>query len=431
MKINIAPGVFDILPNDDAAKWKSSYLWHYVESIIRKTAYQYGFEEIRTPLFERTELFVRGVGQGTDIVSKEMYTFQDKGERWMSLRPENTASVGRSFIENQLHQQSAIHKLYYMGPMFRYERTQAGRYRQHHQFGAEVIGIPGPEQDAEVIDLLYTLYRRLGLKHLSVDLNSIGSIETRLKYRDALKNYLHSSLSSLSAESQNRFETNPMRILDSKNENDRKILTGAPSILEFLDSESNDHFESVKTLLTQLKIPFKVNPQIVRGLDYYNRTVFEIAAGELGAQNAVGAGGRYDGLIKELGGPDLPAVGFATGIERILQVMLKQEVPLPHRYRPVLFMIPLGEEARKASFSLLHDLRELGLAAQMDFSGKKLGKVMQYADQIQAEYVTVLGDDELRNREVELKEMTTGRKFKIPLDELGAMLKSLKNQETY
>lgn len=423
MKYPIPPGVFDIVPHHQQEPWKSSYLWSYVEKIIRETAQDYGYQEIRTPLFERTELFCRSVGETSDIVSKEMYTFEDKGGRSITLRPEGTAPVMRSFVDHQFHQHAPIHKLFYIGPMFRYERAQAGRYRQHHQFGAEAIGNSSPEQDAELIDLLYTLYQRLGLKNLTLFINSIGDEESRQKFREALKNYLQPHLNSLSPESQARLETNPLRILDSKDPRDREIIAGAPSILDFLNEDSTHHFEQLKELLTLLKIPYQVNPFLVRGLDYYNKTVFEIVAGELGAQNSVGGGGRYDGLLQSLGGPDLPSIGFGTGIERIIQTMINQEVPLPAPDHPVIFLIPLGDEAKKSCFTLLHQLRQSGVSAQMDFSQKKLGKIMQYADQIHSTYVTVIGENELVQKEVELKEMATGHKTKISIDDLCNALK--------
>jgi histidyl-tRNA synthetase len=422
MSIPIPPGVFDILPVDPQEAWRNSYLWNYVEDKIRETTRNYGYQEIRTPIFERTELFQRGVGETSDIVSKEMYTFEDKGGRLMSLRPEGTAPVIRSFIENQLHQVSPVHKLFYISPMFRYERTQAGRYRQHHQFGAEAIGNGAPEQDVELIDLIYTLYQRLGLKNLQLYINSLGDVASRIRYREALQSYLRNSRDQLSADSQARLEVNPLRILDSKDPKDKQIAANAPSILDFLNDESRDHFEAVKKCLDNLKIPYQVNSHLVRGLDYYNKTVFEIVAGELGAQNSVAGGGRYDGLMKSLGGPDLPTMGFGAGLERIIQTMLKQNVPLPAAYRPQIFLIPLGEKAKEACFSLLHFLREHHIPSEMDFSGKKLNKVMQYANQIQAQFVAVIGDQEIEAQEVELKEMATGNKSKVPLLHLPRIL---------
>lgn len=427
MNPSIAPGVFDIvplyaLPDNRQEDWRASHLWIFLESTIRKTAADYGFQEIRTPIFERTELFQRGVGETSDIVSKEMYTFLDKGERSMSLRPEGTAPVVRAFLDNRIQPAAPIHKLYYIGPMFRYERAQAGRYRQHHQFGAEVIGSTAPEQDVEIIDMVYTLYQRLGLKNLQVNINSIGDTGCRIAYRTALQEYLKDRQHELSVDSKARLHTNPLRILDSKDPKDREITAAAPSILDFLSEECQQHFHAVQTLLKQLEIPFYINTSLVRGLDYYNKTVFEIVAGELGAQNSVAGGGRYDGLLKTLGGPDLPATGFATGLERVIQTMLKQGVALPPANAPQIFLIALGQEARAACFSLLHQLRHQGVSASMDFSDRKINKSMQYANQVNARYVAVVGDEELKNKQVDLKEMATGEKKSVPLHNLVRFL---------
>lgn len=423
-KVPIAPGVYDLLPEDAKEPWRSSYIWNYVEAIIREVAASYGFKEIRTPMFERTELLQRAVGETTDIVSKEMYTFDDKGGRSLSLRPEGTAPAMRAFIENQLHTSSPVHKLYYICPMFRYERSQAGRYRQHHQFGVEVVGLEAAEQDAEIIDLLWTLYHRLGLKHLELQINSLGDTQCRIAYRKALQDYLRLHYDQLSADSKTRFETNPLRILDSKDPQDRAINANAPSLLDFLSDDCKAHFERLKQLLTALKIPFQVNPALVRGLDYYNRTVFEITAGELGSQNSIAGGGRYDGLLKTLGGPDLPANGFGTGLERVIQTMIKQKVPLPLSPRPIVFFVPLGDKAKDACFTTLHELRAAGIAAEMDYSGRKLGKVMQYANQIGALFTAVVGDDELSSGELSLKEMSSGNVIKAPFHQLDQFLKA-------
>lgn len=418
MKYSIPPGVFDIIPRDSEDKWKSSFLWAFVEQLIRQIARDYSYQEIRTPLFERTELFQRSVGTGSDIVSKEMYTFDDKGGRSLSLRPEGTAPIMRAFVDHQLHQISPIQKLFYIAPMFRYERTQAGRYRQHHQFGVEAIGNASPEQDAEVIDLLYTFYSRLGLKKLTLYINSLGDEASRHRFRQALKEFLSPHFSHLSPESQIRFEMNPLRILDSKDPRDQEIVTQAPSLLNFLSEDSLQHFEELQRLLTLLHIPYQVNSSLVRGLDYYNHTVFEVAAGTLGAQNSIGGGGRYDGLLQSLGGPDLPCIGFGTGIERILQAMINEEVPLPQVDHPTLFLIPLGSVAKDKCFEILHALRQAGVASQMDFSGKKLSKALQYADQIGATYAAVIGDHEIEQQTMELKEMATGHQEKVSFDSL-------------
>lgn len=422
MKFPIPPGVFDIIPHNEQEQWKNSHFWSYVEQVMREIAIQYGFKEIRTPLFERTELFQRSVGETSDIVSKEMYTFEDKGGRSLSLRPEGTAPVIRSFVENHMYAKTPVNKLFYIAPMFRYERAQAGRYRQHHQFGTEVIGLAGPEQDVELIDLLYNLYLRLGLNNLTLYINSVGDTTSRQAFKKALKEYLQPNLSFLSPDSQTRFENNPLRILDSKDPRDQEIVKEAPCILDFLSEASKEHFEEVKKLLDLLSIPYKVNPLLVRGLDYYTNTVFEVVAGELGAQNSIGGGGRYDGLIQSIGGPDLPGVGFGTGIERIIQTMINQETSLPAPSHPLIFLIALGDKAKKIAFQLLKDFRHKGIPAEMDFTNRKLGKIMQYADQIHATYVAVIGEDEIEKQEVELKNMKTGTKIRISLQDLCSVL---------
>ncbi len=422
MKFKAPPGVFDILPCCAKDEWKQSHIWSFVEGVMRETAAEYGFEEIRTPILEKTELFQRGVGETSDIVSKEMYTFFDRGGRSLSLRPEGTAPTIRSYLENNLAHRSNLQKLYYIGPMFRYERSQAGRYRQHHQFGAEAIGTHAPEQDAEIIDLLYTTYQRLGLKNLQVMINSLGTKECRHRFRSALKEYFQRYSNEISEDSKIRLEKNPLRILDSKHPKDQEFIANAPSILDYLSKESYQHFEHVQKFLALLDIPFVINPRLVRGLDYYNQTVFEVSASELGAQNSIGGGGRYDHLIKELGGSDRPALGFGTGIERIIQTMIRQKAPLPNSLQTMLFMIPLGERAKDTCFKILHDLRRNHIVSQMDITGRKLNKSMSYANQIGAKFVVVIGDQELDQGYADLKNMAKGRAVKVPLNYLARIL---------
>lgn len=397
-------GIFDILPKESKSEeaWKESFRWQYLEEVMRSSAKIYGFQEIRTPIFEKTELFVRGVGDSSDIVSKEMYTFFDKGERSMTLRPEGTASVMRAIVQHKLFHPA---KYFYMGPMFRYERPQAGRFRQHHQFGAEAVGFASPEQDVEAIDLLVHIYRRLGLKNLTVMINSLGDGDSLTSFKEALHVYLTSHLAQLSEESRVRFSKNILRILDSKETSDRQCLEGAPSILDYLSESSKDHFEKVKHLLSKMGIHFVVNPKLVRGLDYYNKTVFEVVSHELGAQNSIGGGGRYDGLIDHLGGPDLPAFGFATGLERVLQAMQGQHVYFPEPSAPLVFFIPLGQEAREKSFELVSTLRHHGVVAELDLSGKKIQHGLQVAQAQNAKYCIVMGEREIQEGKVELKEM--------------------------
>ncbi|MDP1835245.1 MAG: histidine--tRNA ligase [Chlamydiales bacterium] len=422
MKYQSPPGVFDIIPGEEREPWRNSLLWQYVEDVMRTLAKQYGYQEIRTPVIERTELFQRSVGETSDIVSKEMYTFEDRGGRSLSLRPEGTAAVMRAFINAQMHVNAPIHKLFYIAPMFRYDRPQAGRYRQHHQFGAEAIGCCVPEQDAELIDLLHSVYRKLGLTNLKVLINSIGDDQSRENYRDALRDYLRPHFEKLSADSQRRFDANPLRIIDSKDSTDQELCRGAPSILDFLSPSSAEFFAEVRACLDRLQIPYEVSNSLVRGLDYYNQTVFEIVSSDLGAQSSIGGGGRFDGLIKQLGGPDLPSAGFGTGIERIIQTMLKQGVALPDQPRPKLFIVPLGDAARRACFGIMGDLRRFGLDVEMDFTGKKLAKVMSYADQIKAKYVAVIGENELASGSTELKEMASGNKQHVAFSDLAEFL---------
>lgn len=424
MSIPIPTGTFDILPQDPKEKWRETHLWQFVESVMREHAKVYGCEEIRTPIFERTELFARSVGDATDIVSKEMYTFLDRGDRSMSLRPEGTASVMRSFIEKGLQSQSNIHRLFYIGPIFRYERPQSGRFRQHHQFGVEIIGASQPEQDAELIEMLYTLYEKLGLKNLKVLVNSIGDKGARTAFRTSLQDYLRPKLGEMSEESKHRFEVNPLRILDSKDEKDIEIVKDAPSILDFLSPESNAHFARVQSILSHLNIAYEINPKLVRGLDYYNNTVFEITSSHLGAQNSLAGGGRYDGLMKSLGGQDLPTIGFGTGIERIIQALLNQSHLVPERPRPALYIIPLGTEAIAPSFTLARFLRLAGTVCLIDHSGKKLKNAMQQADNARAEYVLILGENELKEGVVELKEMASGQKMQLTIDAVPLFFKT-------
>jgi histidyl-tRNA synthetase len=395
MEYSIAKGVFDILPfeADEEDKWRESGLWQYIEQMLRSTAHEYGFKEIRTPIFERTELFIRGVGESSDIVTKEMYTFLDRSERSMTLRPEGTAPVIRSFVEKKIYSQPGLHKFFYIGPMFRYERPQAGRYRQHHQFGAEAIGNGSPQQDVELIDMLCEIYRRLGLKNLTVQINSVGDVESRAAYKEALTQFLTPYFSTLSQDSQVRFSKNILRILDSKDPNDQKLLQDAPVLSDFLTASAKQHYEQVLKLLDLMRIKYAVNSKLVRGLDYYNKTVFEITTEALGAQNSIGGGGRYDGLIASVGGPDLPSVGFATGLERVLQTMIKQNVAFPPPAHPFVFLVPIGEQALKYAFQLVCMLRHEKIPAEIDLSGKKVQHGLQLANQTASDYVLVIGDE--------------------------------------
>lgn len=424
MKIQLPKGTFDILPNSDQL-WQESDLWQYVEQLIRQTATEYGYREIRTPIYERTELFDRGVGETSDIVMKEMFTFKDRSDRSISLRPEGTAAVARAFVENNLNQLGPTHKFFYIGPMFRYERPQSGRYRQHHQFGVEAYGASSPEQDAEVIDLLLQVYKRLGLKNLKVHLNTVGDLESRRLYKEALLAYLNPYFEQLSADSKARFEKNPLRILDSKDPKDKEIVANAPSILNHLTPEAKAHFQALCHILDRIQVPYAIDDRIVRGLDYYNKTVFEVLTEDLGAQNTVGAGGRYDGLIAQFDGPDLPAVGFATGLERVLQTMIAQKTPYRSRQKPLVYFIPIGEAAREACFELATACRHHHIAVDCELHAKKVPAAIQNAIRCQAHYCCILGSDELATGQAKLKELSSREETPISLNQLIPTLKEL------
>jgi histidyl-tRNA synthetase len=425
MERQLPKGTFDVLPYGPEEPWLRSDCWQFVEKIARETAADYNFREIRTPIYEHTSLFCRGVGETTDIVSKEMFTFEDRAGRSLSLRPEGTASVARAFIENQLSSMGQIHKLFYIGPMFRYERPQSGRYRQHHQFGAEVFGSPAPEQDAEAIDLLIQVYKRLGIKGLKVHINSVGDAASRQAYREALLAYLRPFATQLSAESQVRLEKNPLRILDSKDPADREIVRHAPSILHSLTPASRDHFQKVCHCLDLIQIPYEVDDKIVRGLDYYTNTVFEVLAEGLGAQNTVGAGGRYDGLLKQIGGPDLPGVGFATGLERVMQVMMAQNCSFARAPRPLVYLIPLGDAAREKCFALTAFCRHHHIPAEVELNAKKVPAAIQNALRAEALFCCIIGTDELTQGQVKLKELATRAETEVSLNNLIPVLKDL------
>jgi histidyl-tRNA synthetase len=427
MKIQIPKGTFDILPVSPEEPWQLSALWQFVEETVSQVARDYHYQEIRTPIYERTELFDRGVGETSDV-SKEMFTFEDKGGRSLSLRPEGTASVMRSFIEHNLAQQKSVHKFYYMGPMFRYERPQLGRYRQFHHFGVEVIGVAGPAQDAEVIDLLYQIYTRLGLKNLKVKINTVGDLESRSLYKAALIKYFTPHLSALSSDSKIRFEKNPLRILDSKDPHDKILVAEAPSILAHLSDEAKTHFQQVCNLLDQIQVPYEIDDKIVRGLDYYNKTVFEVISEDLGAQNTIGGGGRYDGLLASLGGPDLPGVGFATGLERVLQVMLAQKTPFATKPGPFIYFIPLGEEARDKCFTLATLCRHHKIAAEVDLLAKKVAVGLQNAARSNATYCALIGSDELHSGHIQLKNLETRQTTDTDFDHLITHLQGLSCQ---
>ena len=399
--ISIPKGTKDMLPQD-------AYKWHYVESVARETAALFGFREIRTPMFEHTELFTRGVGETTDIVTKEMYTFLDKGGRSMTLRPEGTAGVARAFIENGLAQQTLPMKAYYLASVFRYERPQNGRLREHHQFGVELYGSELPSADAEVIALAHTFLTKAGLKSLSLNINSIGCRECRAKYNAALKEYIGANLNNMCTACRDRFDRNPLRILDCKEEKCRAITAGAPRITDFLCDGCREHFAEVQDTLARLNIPFAVNPSIVRGLDYYTRTVFEFVSDDIGAQGTVCGGGRYNHLVEEVGGKPTAAVGFGLGLERLLMVLENTGALTAEPERSDVYLAALGERAAEYVPVLAAKLRAAGVKTEFDLMGRGLKAQMKYADKCGARFSAVIGDEEMARGSAALKNMETG-----------------------
>ncbi len=414
--INIPKGTKDVLPSQ-------SYKWQYIEDAARDVARVFNFKEVRTPVFEHTELFLRGVGETTDVVNKEMYTFEDKGGRSMTLKPEGTAGVARMFIENGLANSPLPVKTYYITPAFRYERPQAGRLREFHQFGFEAFGSASPETDAEVIFAASSFLDRLGLKGVKLELNSIGCPICRNEYNSALKKYFEPHLKDMCETCRVRFEKNPLRMLDCKEEGCKKITAGAPKILDYLCEDCNNHFESVKSLLSAQGLEFTVNPRIVRGLDYYTRTVFEFISGDIGSQSAVCAGGRYDNLLKELGGADLPAIGFAAGIERLLLLMENISAKMPDEQTPVIYLAGMGARSRAECFKIATYLRGKGLCAEIDHMSRSVKAQMKYADKIGARNVAVIGETELELGEVNVKRMSDGFTEKVKIQDLYTYLK--------
>lgn len=391
-------GTRDILPEEVV-------YWQKVEATAREILGKAAYQEIRTPIFEETGLFERGIGEATDVVGKEMYTFLDRGERSVTLRPEGTAGVVRSFIENSLFAQGGVQRLWYTGPMFRYERPQAGRQRQFHQIGVEVLGSSDPRADVEVIAIASNILQSLGLKTLRLDINSLGNAEDRQKYRQALIDYLTPYKNELDADSQDRLTRNPLRILDSKDERTKEISLNAPSILDHLTVDSKRHFDQVLQLLTDLGISYQLNPRLVRGLDYYTHTAFEIISDDLGAQATVCGGGRYDGLVAELGGPDTPAVGWAIGLERL--IILLQKLQGSSVRSLDFYVVSRGEKAEAQALILGQKLRQAGFSVELDLSGSAFKKQFTRADKSGAVGCLILGDEEAENQTVKLKWMAT------------------------
>lgn len=414
--IQIPKGTKDILPSQ-------VYLWQHLEKTARETSEKFAFKEIRTPVFEHTELFLRGVGDTTDIVNKEMYTFLDKGGRSVTLRPEGTAGVARAFVENGLAGGALPAKLYYMISAFRYERPQAGRLREFHQFGAEMYGAGGAFADAEIISLADGFLKALGLKKVALQINSIGCKSCRAEYHKALGEYFSPRLFDMCGDCKARFGKNPMRILDCKEERCKKHTAGAPRMLDFLCGDCRAHFEEVKELLAASGIAFTVNPSIVRGLDYYSRTVFEFTSDAAGAQGTVLGGGRYDGLLEQMGEKPLPAVGFGAGMERLLMVMEAENAPVPQEEGVCCYLAGMEKESRKRAFLLAEALRGQGVSCEVDLMERSLKAQFKYADKRGARFVAVIGEKELSDGAAEVKDMRNSASERVKFSELVQYLK--------
>ena len=410
-------GTKDITPKD-------VYKWHYVEKKFREICALYGYEEIRTPIFEHTEVFARSVGDTTDVVQKEMYTFTDKGDRQLSLKPEGTAGTIRSFIENKLYADTQPTKLYYITPCFRYERPQAGRQRQFHQFGIEVLGSDGPSVDAEVISLAVQFFNEMGLKNLSVNINSVGCPTCREEYNRKLKEYLDKKVDVLCETCLERKDKNPMRVIDCKNPTCKENLNDIPFMVDHICDDCKDHFEKLQTYLKEMDINFVVDKTIVRGLDYYKKTAFEIISNDIGSQSTVCGGGRYDGLVEMLGGPKgISGIGFALGAERLLLTLENNNIEIENPKSTDIYIATIGDAAKTKSFKLIKDLRTNHISADNDHLDKSLKAQFKYSDKLNAKYTVVIGDDELANDTATLKNMKTSEQTTIKLSELVDELK--------
>ncbi len=412
MSIAAVKGMNDILPGEVET-------WQFLEATAHEVFGAYGFSEIRTPAVEKTELFSRSIGETTDIVEKEMYTFDDKGGTSLTLRPEGTAPVMRSFIQHRLHNLDPVSKLYYMGPMFRYERPQKGRYRQFHQIGAEVLGVEDAKIDAQVLAMLYQYFCRIDIEAVSLQVNSLGCPVCRPNYRKSLIGYLEARLEKLCPDCRRRYQNNPLRVLDCKSAGCKAAIADAPSVVEHLCADCDQHFEQVQRYLRTLDIPFVINVRMVRGLDYYVRTTFELVTDRLGSQNAVAAGGRYDGLVESLGGPPLPGIGFAIGVERLVLMKGEQRVAPA---TPQLFIAALGDEAADRAFVLMSALQRAGVRAEMDYLGKSLKAQMRRANKLHAAYTLILGEEELASGKAQLKNMSDGSQSQVDLVGLADIL---------
>lgn len=414
MALTAIKGFNDILPGESGR-------WHFIEQSARRVFELNGFSEIRVPVMEKTELFCRSIGDATDIVEKEMYSFIDKGENGITLRPEGTAGVMRAFIEHKLYAQDPVSKLYYMGPMFRYERPQKGRYRQFHQIGAEITGVYDPFADAQVLNMLVSYFQEIGLHEPSLQINSLGCLECRPEYRIALCTFLENRIDGLCEDCRRRFSTNPLRTLDCKVPGCVEATKGAPSILEHLCGACDQHFESVRHYLDLSATPYSINSRMVRGLDYYTRTTFEMVTGLLGSQSAVAAGGRYDGLISQLGGPAIPGIGFAIGLERVALLLGQREfISVPD-----LFIATMGSGERDTAFRLMDGLIKSGVRVELDYEGKSLKSQMRRADKLKARFSVVIGENEVKSEKAAFKRMCDGSvtEASLVVDEIIKIIK--------
>lgn len=424
MLLQAPKGTRDILPPE-------TYKWQYMEEIIRNVCRNYGYEEIRLPVFEHTELFQRGVGDTTDIVQKEMYTFNDKAGRSLTLRPEGTAGVVRSYIQNGMASWPQPVKLYYMITAYRYENVQKGRYREFNQFGIESFGSPGPSSDVEIISVLDTLFDKLGIKNLELRINSLGCFRCRKEYNEVLKEYLRPRLDDMCGLCRNRFDRNPLRIIDCKEERCNEITRQAPALADMLCEECGAHFEGFKKGLDALDISYTVDKGIVRGLDYYTRTVFEFVSDSEGPQKTVCGGGRYDNLVESCGGKPVPGIGFGLGLERLLMEMEKQKTEMPAKGEMDVFVAAIGEEADLFAHKLVHTLRRQGVNAEKDHMGRSLRAQLKYADKIGANYYIVIGKDEIDSGKAVLRNMKSGEDKDVSLDSIPERFKRFtKEKET-
>lgn len=412
-------GTQDVLPKQIA-------VWQYIEQQLRETCTRFNYKEIRTPMFEHIELFKRGVGDTTDIVSKEMYDFFDKGNRHIALRPEGTASTVRAYVENKLYGETDIQKLYYMGPMFRYERAQKGRLRQFNQFGIEALGSFDPLIDAEVIALAMDFYQNLGLHNIKLVINSLGDSASRLAHRQALVEHFTPVMGELCQDCQTRLEKNPLRILDCKVDAKHPSMATAPKIIDYLNDESRTYFETVLAALSEMEIAYTVDATLVRGLDYYNHTAFEIMLDDpnFGAQTTLCGGGRYNGLVEQLGGPATPGIGFGLGIERLILALEQQNVELPIMEQLDVYVMGLGAEAKVASAKLLHQLRQAGLSGEMDYQGRGMKAMFKAANRVQAKFAIILGEEELANQVCQVKNLMESTQATVALSEVVAYLQA-------